>query len=900
MATEMSGSFGYSYSLSAWDGEIRDVVSVLIYIKDKQNEIEVLMCENQGVLCLPRKEVTADDTCQGSSGLGTLADPSGHVAGPEATPTSSQALLWPKDVSYSHVASSLALNLTGGSSSQFSTPQLVLLTRIYVPSLHKHYHHCVFAVNVVENQWKLLSNRDGQKRLTFNELRSTPYIQLERRDIIVVAEHVKKQFTGKGFCVGAIVREIGPHQVWRQVDVNQRTPDDALLRSPGYREQDIELLYEEFIRCSYPHGTVCFLDMKQLISDLGWKDKEKNIFRTLDRHRGGELGPKEFILGLAAMDPMTSHGKGPAEIRCRYIFKYYDKNEDDNMEFHEVKEMIQDIAQVQGQETTEEVLKEKTEKALETFGVAGESKVPLVNFLVAVGNLRFRGTSVLFRASMSVISHIVHKYGLTRRKEARSPFRSPASPGQDTKRLKRKSLMGLEKDVVKNCSSGYNEALDKDCVDQDMVMLSVCNTSQASIPLSDGAFQSPDSSNYTLAQHTVKVRRSGQITDIHLLLDMERAGEVCDTGFDVDEVSCDPNGDTRSTKDCHLISPKPSQLRNRMIDRFQSVEAFNLRSLPNEMVTALRFFEHEKHNKPSLDWGEVDMVKLGQYITSLCCATKELFENESRLLWLSTPCYILGDLHGNYRDLVCFEKALWRVGPHLTPANFLFLGDYVDRGDFGIEVVSYLFAQKLQAPSKFFLLRGNHEVRDIQQMFTFKEECVRKFGERLGISVWNAVNDVFDCMPLAAVVDKKIFCIHGGIPKLDGNLNELDKIPCPLPNPEAQSNLAWQMMWNDPVAAEDMNDTIQGQLAQNRGFAYNEKRQTACVFNRSAFDSFLQKNGLTHVVRAHEVKQAGFEIQQGGRLMTVFSSSHYCGGSNEAACILVHNYRMRVIRIDTT
>lgn len=151
--------------------------------------------------------------------------------------------------------------------------------------------------------------------------------------------------------------------------------------------------------------------------------------------------------------------------------------------------------------------------------------------------------------------------------------------------------------------------------------------------------------------------------------------------------------------------------------------------------------------------------------------SKKMFEREPRVVFLQSPAYVFGDIHGNLEDLHFFSDNIWRLGMSLTAGSFLFLGDYVDRGLHCLECVAYLFAMKLQLPNKVFLLRGNHETRDIngwEEHYgerSFMYQCRKRFGDSAGYRVWEACNQAFDRMPLAGVIDQDIFCVHGGIPR---------------------------------------------------------------------------------------------------------------------------------------
>lgn len=293
--------------------------------------------------------------------------------------------------------------------------------------------------------------------------------------------------------------------------------------------------------------------------------------------------------------------------------------------------------------------------------------------------------------------------------------------------------------------------------------------------------------------------------------------------------------------------------------------------------------------------------------TKVLADMKNLFKSEDRMVGVSSPMYVFGDIHGNFHDLKYYERELWPNGPGKTKVNFLFLGDLVDRGHHSLEVVMYLFCCKLMSrKNTFTLIRGNHELRAIQQAFTFHRECIEKLGPSLGAQVWTSINKCFDYMPVAALVDQHIFCCHGGIPMSSQSIKDIYSVPCPLTDPENQSPLAWELMWNDPLTNNvfgEMAELLRLQSGTRafsalRGFLPNNKRGTAYYFSETAALKFMDANGLSHVIRAHECLPTGYTLHSQQKLITVFSSSKYCGGNNDAACVLVEFDDVRVIRLD--
>eukprot|EP00727_Mastigamoeba_balamuthi_P002837 m51a1_g12550 putative calcineurin a (518) ;mRNA; f:503-3044 len=261
----------------------------------------------------------------------------------------------------------------------------------------------------------------------------------------------------------------------------------------------------------------------------------------------------------------------------------------------------------------------------------------------------------------------------------------------------------------------------------------------------------------------------------------------------------------------------------------------------------------------------------------------ELLRKEATLLTVEAPLTICGDVHGQYYDLI----KLFEVGGAVGKTTYLFLGDYVDRGSFSIEVLLHLYVLKLQHPTTLWLIRGNHECRHLTEYFTFRDECVHKYSEAL----YDAAIDSFNVLPLAALVNNQFLCIHGGLSPELKTLDDIRKINRFREPP--QSGAMCDMLWSDP--AEEFSPE------NNEHYAFNEVRGCSYVYTYHAACAFLERNRLLSLVRAHEAQDEGYRMYRSRQntgfptVITIFSAPNYLDAYNNKAAVL--RYEKNVLNI---
>ncbi|OWZ04586.1 Serine/threonine-protein phosphatase [Phytophthora megakarya] len=256
-------------------------------------------------------------------------------------------------------------------------------------------------------------------------------------------------------------------------------------------------------------------------------------------------------------------------------------------------------------------------------------------------------------------------------------------------------------------------------------------------------------------------------------------------------------------------------------------------------------------------------------VMQLCSKAKEVLVQESNVQPVRCPVTVCGDVHGQFHDLM----ELFRIGGHAPDTNYLFMGDYVDRGYYSVETVTLLVCLKVRYKDRVFILRGNHESRQITQVYGFYDECLRKYGSP---NVWRYFTDVFDYLPLTAVVENQIFCLHGGLsPSIDtlDYIRGFDRLQ-EVPHEGAMCDL----LWSDP-------DDRSGWGISPRGAGY--------TFGQDISDQFNHANGLTLIARAHQLVMEGYNWSHKCNVVTIFSAPNYCYRCGNEAAIMEVDEQMQ-------
>lgn len=247
----------------------------------------------------------------------------------------------------------------------------------------------------------------------------------------------------------------------------------------------------------------------------------------------------------------------------------------------------------------------------------------------------------------------------------------------------------------------------------------------------------------------------------------------------------------------------------------------------------------------------------------LCTLTQQSVSGSPCLLHLQSPIVIVGDLHGQILDLF---RIIRKFGlPNTT--KYLFLGDIVDRGDFSIETATFIFALRVLYPENVSILRGNHEFTQLCSHCGFNEEIVNVYGSD---SLFTSFIDAFNCLPLVALVDDYIVCVHGGIGPNWATLNQVNSFKRPIEH--YNEDTIASMLWSDP------SNNVLDYSESPRGVGY--------IFGQSALIEFLNRNKAKMLIRGHECVQDGYQFMFGNRLLTVFSASNYCGLVNNDSAVI--------------
>lgn len=278
-------------------------------------------------------------------------------------------------------------------------------------------------------------------------------------------------------------------------------------------------------------------------------------------------------------------------------------------------------------------------------------------------------------------------------------------------------------------------------------------------------------------------------------------------------------------------------------------------------------------------------------VSSLCDQVLEYLKKDEMVLRLRAPIKVYGDIHGQFLDLMRlfarYKAPTDGENGDIDSMDYLFLGDFVDRGSFSLETICLLFAIKIKHPNQIHLIRGNHEDPTINAIYGLRDECRRRLHEEPEEpdSCWNKFNRAFEWLPVAAIIENQILCLHGGVGGSVQSVAEIAAMQRPLhvaqiPQTPFEQRVT-DLLWSDPSDSDAVTGVTLNETRDPDGTGRIVK------FGPDRVRDFLRNNApLSMIIRAHECVMDGFERFANGQLITVFSATDYCGHHKNAGALL--------------
>ncbi|OTF74141.1 hypothetical protein BLA29_002612, partial [Euroglyphus maynei] len=509
---------------------------------------------------------------------------------------------------------------------------------------------------------------------------------------------------------------------------------------------------------------------QQQNNDNNEKDKSKSYWCSLSTTIGRKSSFVEYNLDSAFQflprNPPRTDEEAMLLIRAKFVMRYYDVHKRNYLTRDDIRQMLVAIHPKLKRDDIELKLSE-TLQAMEP-NVTDINRISYKAFVGAVGSHRFRGTSKLCRADRPVFQMITNIIFTRRKKRCGREFKWSS--------------------VIEETYSG------------------TCSNCKEKQPI--------------LCNHLLRIDNNGYVDSRNRLKHFQRPPRQ------------HHHGKSRTSYSSSSSSSGSNRKRRNFFHKSDD-DDFEVLNIAWSLIRMIREFAPVKGDvkRPNgfMADNQNDCQQLYEWLSLMEKRLAEQFESENRCVIINSPAFLIGDIHGNLDDLLTLEQCLWKQYPAID-ANLVFLGDYVDRGRWSIECVIYLMSMKILMPNKMTLLRGNHEVRPLQAHYSYRAECLTKYGDEIGGKIWELTNRLFDRLPLCAIIDEAIFCAHGGIPRNTIDIGEIQRLDNYIPEPEHSFPIAWEILWSDPIHQQQFLELaclMNGVEDPREGYLPNRKRGTA-------------------------------------------------------------------------